>query len=330
MTYEKTYKRFVTGILYLNAITYLIGEVLYFSLAPVFEHLLYTGVFFNVIAIIIAHIFPAASIRKLIGIYVVILLGLLFFASVYSMIVFWPVMNCLVWFISIPVALYVILPFKTVVKWSAVTLLLMILSTVLSYLFYDHPYFREYREYYYMSKDSIFFVLIPRIVHTVSFFLLICYCLYYSHKFYKINIREAIEATGEKASGEQDAGNDEHKKYEKIYRRIVEYFETEQPYLDPDFTLSRMAYSLNINISYLSKAIRKEKNMNFNTFVNFYRIEHVKKMIQSNPWKYTLQYVYLASGFNSQTAFNKAFKMQENITPSEYMQLHLHDRKPSE
>jgi AraC-like DNA-binding protein len=261
----------------------------------------------------------------LIGPCLLVLLGLLFFASVYAMIIFRPVVPPLVWFIAIPVALYAILPFKTVARWSVVILLLMILSTGLSYFFHDHPYFRESRESY-DASSSIPFIqkIMPGTVYTLSPFLLICYCLYYIRQFHEINIREAIEKFNtEKTGCEQGAANDEDKKYEKIYNRIVEYFETKQPYLDPGFSLSRMAYGLNINITYLSKAIRMKKDMNFNTFVNLYRIENVKKMIQSDPWKYTLQYIYLASGFNSQTSFNKVFKMQEGITPSEYMQLHL-------
>jgi AraC-like DNA-binding protein len=56
--------------------------------------------------------------------------------------------------------------------------------------------------------------------------------------------------------------------------------------------------------------------MNFVNFVNYYRIETAKTLIRSNSSKYTLEYIYLSSGFKSQSAFNTSFKLQEKVTPS--------------
>ena len=106
----------------------------------------------------------------------------------------------------------------------------------------------------------------------------------------------------------------------KIYEQIVAYFETKQPYLNANFKIGRMAHDLNINTVYLAKAIRLKQNMNFNNFVNFYRIEKAKELIRNTASKYTLEYIYLSSGFKSQSSFNTAFKLKEGITPSVYVQ----------
>jgi AraC-like DNA-binding protein len=111
----------------------------------------------------------------------------------------------------------------------------------------------------------------------------------------------------------------EYEKYKKIYRQIVTYLEEQALYLDPEFSSTRMAQDLNINISYLSKAIQLHSGMNFNRLVNSYRINKVKETLSTNLQSYTMQYIYMSSGFKSQSAFNKAFKMQEGITPSEYI-----------
>jgi AraC-like DNA-binding protein len=125
-----------------------------------------------------------------------------------------------------------------------------------------------------------------------------------------------VTDNGEKANI-PEIENIKHRKYEKIYNLIVEYFENKQPYLRPNFTLANMANDLNINTAYLSEVISIKKNTNFNNFVNFYRVNKVKEMIRNNP-QYTLQYIYLSSGFSSQSSFNRVFKLQEGITPSEY------------
>ncbi|MDR1584605.1 MAG: helix-turn-helix domain-containing protein, partial [Prevotellaceae bacterium] len=59
--------------------------------------------------------------------------------------------------------------------------------------------------------------------------------------------------------------------------------------------------------------------MNFNNFINRFRIHKVKEMIQNDTkQQYTMQHIFLSCGFQSQSAFNKAFKLQEGVTPSEY------------
>jgi AraC-like DNA-binding protein len=111
----------------------------------------------------------------------------------------------------------------------------------------------------------------------------------------------------------------EEDKLTGIYHRIENYFESNQTYMDVNFNLAQMAHDLNINSSYLSKAINQRKGMNFNAFINTYRIKNAKKLMQSDAKKYTIKYIYLSSGFKNQSSFNKAFKLQEGMTPSEYL-----------
>jgi AraC-like DNA-binding protein len=59
--------------------------------------------------------------------------------------------------------------------------------------------------------------------------------------------------------------------------------------------------------------------MNYTFFVNTFRIKHVKKLIAQNTHnRFTLEYIYLSSGFKNQSTFNKVFKQIEGVTPSEY------------
>jgi AraC-like DNA-binding protein len=108
-------------------------------------------------------------------------------------------------------------------------------------------------------------------------------------------------------------------KYISVYRNILIYFKKEKPYADPDFNISRLAAILQTNPTYVSRAIRQNRDMNFSTFVNYYRITDAKKQISENYLnKFTLKYIYTSSGFKNQSTFNKAFKQIEGITPTEY------------
>jgi AraC-like DNA-binding protein len=237
---------------------------------------------------------------------------------------FLPTIIPLLYYIILPLPLYVIYPWKNVVKWAVLILLLMLVSCVLSYLF--NYYFSDipYKNLYPNAHLSFKLAMMPNILAVFFSFLIICHSLYYIHRLHEIKIRQLMNPAPAANSVEKadvpeakDKKDEKDEKYEKIYLRIVAYFENTQPYLRPDFTLANIANDLNINTAYLSKVISSKGKMNFNQFVNFYRINKVKEMIQNNP-QYTLQYIYFSSGFNSQSSFNKAFKLQEGITPSEY------------
>ncbi|MDR1557204.1 MAG: helix-turn-helix domain-containing protein [Tannerellaceae bacterium] len=320
LIYENTIKEFILGILFLITANYIIGILLYNSYPSVIKQTIFIGIVLNLISIIVIYNIPLYYMKKLLFIYLIVLTGLLFVNSVFVMMIL-PTVIPIVYYIVIPTTLYVIYPWKDVVKWSLLFLLLMLISCISSYLLNYH--FREmpYENYFkYLSADSPFHtMMLPDIIAVFFCFLVICRSTYYLHLIHEIKVQKLInqETTATDKAKKSERLEIEDIKYEKIYRQIVEYFESKQPYLRPDFTLVNMANDLNINTAYLSKVINIKRNMNFNQFVNFYRISKVKEMIRDNP-HYTLQHIYLTSGFNSQSSFNKAFKLQEKITPSEY------------
>jgi AraC-like DNA-binding protein len=172
--------------------------------------------------------------------------------------------------------------------------------------------------------------LLTEMINAFFAFLLLCHSLYYIHRFQQIRIAglmdSACVAETDKESSLLDFENNEDCKYEKIHGQIVEYFQTKQPHLDSNFKLAQLAYDMNINITYLTRTIRQQTDMNFNNFVNSYRIEHAKQLIQANSQKYTIKYIYISSGFKNQSTFNSAFKQKEGITPSEYHKKFVEER----
>ena len=91
----------------------------------------------------------------------------------------------------------------------------------------------------------------------------------------------------------------------------------ETPYLDPELTLPALAQRLGTNASILSAVINNAFGRNFNDFVNGYRVEAVKKMLQDPANShYSLLGIGLACGFNSKSTFNRVFKKMTGSAPS--------------
>ena len=103
--------------------------------------------------------------------------------------------------------------------------------------------------------------------------------------------------------------------FHKIYQLMIK----EQVYTKSDITVDYLSKQLSSNTKYISKAIKEETGMNFNTFINTFRIEEAKKLLRdkiSSTW--SLDAVAEQSGFNNTTSFFQAFKKNTGLTPSAF------------
>ena len=104
---------------------------------------------------------------------------------------------------------------------------------------------------------------------------------------------------------------------EKLNRAMAQ----NQPYRNPGLSLNKMADLAGTNAHSLSRIINEGYGMNFNDFVNSYRIEEFKRLVHQEEYKnHTLLAIAFIVGFNSKSAFNRSFKKLENCTPREYLQ----------
>ncbi len=98
--------------------------------------------------------------------------------------------------------------------------------------------------------------------------------------------------------------------------------EQERLYLDPDLTLAKLAEATAIPAKPLSQVINERFGMNFNDYVNRLRVEEAKRMLLDPAASdFKLLRVAFASGFNSKSVFNAAFKKHTGLSPSEFRRL---------
>jgi AraC-like DNA-binding protein len=92
-------------------------------------------------------------------------------------------------------------------------------------------------------------------------------------------------------------------------------------YQNPELTLNHLAQKLQTNAALISKTINQGFQLNFNDFINQYRIEEIKKSLENGEHKKsTLLGIAFDAGFNSKATFNRAFKKNTGLSPKEYIE----------
>lgn len=93
----------------------------------------------------------------------------------------------------------------------------------------------------------------------------------------------------------------------------------EKPYLDEDLTLGKLAAMLPTTDKKLSTLLNQIMGTNFYDYINKYRVAAVKEKLNSKEFEnLTLLGIAYESGFKSKTSFNRIFKKETGLSPSEY------------
>lgn len=104
---------------------------------------------------------------------------------------------------------------------------------------------------------------------------------------------------------------------DQLIGQLKAYMSAEKPYTDPNLKSAHVAQQLNLSTHELSRLINDHLDKTFTDFINEYRIEEAKLLIAENS-RYTLEAIGNQCGFNSKSAFYKAFKKFQGTTPGKY------------
>ena len=106
---------------------------------------------------------------------------------------------------------------------------------------------------------------------------------------------------------------------EGIVQKLHHGMEKDRIYLNPDLSLTGLAQQLHIHQNHLSRIINERFGLNFNDYINKYRIQEICRRftLPEDKEKTILELMY-ECGFYSKSVFNTAFKKFTGRTPSEF------------
>jgi len=107
-------------------------------------------------------------------------------------------------------------------------------------------------------------------------------------------------------------------KKQKIQQKILVYFEKEKAYLNPELSMNVLSEYLNIPKYQITEVLNTEIGKNFFQFVNYYRVEAVKKMLADPKNKFSIEAIGYDCGFFSKSSFYTVFKSITGETPVSY------------
>jgi YesN/AraC family two-component response regulator len=94
---------------------------------------------------------------------------------------------------------------------------------------------------------------------------------------------------------------------QELISKLVEYMEIKQAFLQSDISMTSVCRELGTNRTYLSALINQQFGVNFNAYINQYRVRHITDYLKENPATSKDELVQLG-GFGSLSSMNRALK----------------------
>ncbi|MEO1053732.1 MAG: helix-turn-helix domain-containing protein [Bacteroidota bacterium] len=114
--------------------------------------------------------------------------------------------------------------------------------------------------------------------------------------------------------------NDEEAR--QLLARLNTLMVDEELFLNPNVKLGEVATRLDVSQHLLSQVLNDNLKINFNHYVNQFRIQAATEMIKSNH-HITLEAIGTDSGFKSKSTFYAAFKSIQGQTPAQFRKVHI-------
>lgn len=208
-------------------------------------------------------------------------------------------------------------------SWVQRFLIVFLLLLLIRILFFAlNPEWANFgaKYWYYLSFSILFyFISWTGYVHAVKTSMPFRYAFDVNQSAERLSPVVSPEASPiEEVSTKDESASD----YDKdLKEKIEDLMQAEKLFTNPRLTLFDVAQTVDSHPKKVSNVINKGFQMNFNDFVNRYRVQEVIRRIESKEDQIkTLLGIALDSGFNSKSTFNRAFKKHTNRTPKDYFQ----------
>ncbi len=157
------------------------------------------------------------------------------------------------------------------------------------------------------DQDYVVIFLLSIFVLIISYF-----AFNYAAVFNGIPIEEVLPFIKYKKTGLTTAYSSELK------QKLEELMIGQKPYLNSELRLDDLSELLGISRHHASQIINEHFSSNFFDFINTYRVKESIKLLETKRKEINLAEVSYLAGFNNTVSFNRAFKKNTTLTPSQY------------
>jgi ligand-binding sensor domain-containing protein/AraC-like DNA-binding protein len=165
------------------------------------------------------------------------------------------------------------------------------------------------------AGDTLTFTLEPLFHQTILFKIVLIFLLallagviFYIYKKWPIKKKEKYKGSH---LNPEYAG--------ECIKKLTYLMEIEAVYRDSEISLQSLAEKLSITPHLLSQVLNEKLNRNFSDFINYYRIEEARKILQTPAGEgRKVASVAFDVGFNTTVAFYNAFRKYTGMTPAQY------------
>jgi len=95
-------------------------------------------------------------------------------------------------------------------------------------------------------------------------------------------------------------------------------------YLSAGLTLPQLAETVGCSVNHLSQVINSGFGVSFFDYINHYRVEQAKALLQNLNDQSAVLNIAFTVGFNSNSAFYAAFKKHVGMTPAQFRRVRIH------
>lgn len=133
----------------------------------------------------------------------------------------------------------------------------------------------------------------------------------YTINFMLLKDRKMLQTNGKHKKGPS-------KELDTIYQKITVLFEEDKLYRKKGLTLADLSQELGYPVYLISQTIKEHAGVQFNAFVNAYRVTEVKNKLEDLEANDKIEVIAKEVGFSSTASLYKAFKEHTKVTPQVY------------
>ncbi len=160
----------------------------------------------------------------------------------------------------------------------------------------------------------------------IAYFVLTISLLLFPEILYGMPKRTEQPATKKKKTKSKPISNEDP--FIEVNESIIDYLNTQKPYLNPDFDISDIAFDLKIPQNHVSYCISNIMNTRFSKLKSELRIKHAIELLKyGNNSSITIDGIGIQSGFQTRSYYYKIFKKETGYTPSEYLEQLKEEKK---